>query len=256
MNPSQRKALNKDQLKVLHALYRFRFGTEELLAKNQGNISRRFMHERVRILQEQKYIGRRYAKSYRLAGKAATYYLLPKGIEVLKQRPDDFRYQVLRNIRKDAHASERFARHCVNVFGVYCKFKELYGDSFKFFTRSHLALPEFDYFPKPLPDAYVSFRKAETGDKLRHFMLECFDGTMPQSAMKQRIEQYVTHADSGEWTPKAAYPKILLVCESKTLQTRLQKWAREAMEDGWTKDLKITATTKDKLAVAVETEFF
>jgi hypothetical protein len=129
--------------------------------------------------------------------------------------------------------------------GIY-----VYGDSFKFFTKSYLA--NTDYFPKPLPDAYVSFSNDKASSKLRHFMVECFDDTMPQSAMKQRIEQYVAHADSGEWTPNAPYPNILLVCEGGALQKRLQKWAREALEDGWTNDLRITATTKDTLSAAVE----
>jgi Replication-relaxation len=207
------------------------------------------MNTRLRILLEQEYIGRRYDDTYKRRIQFASYFLLQKGIEVLKQRPDNFRYQVLRNIRKDVNASERFVQHSLNVFGVYCSFKEPYGDSFKFFTKSYI---NKDYFPKPLPDAYVSF-KQEEGEQLRHFMLECFDGTMPDFAMRQRVEQYVAHADSGEWTEKASYPEILLVCATEALQKKARKWATKALDDGWADDLVITATTKDKLAVAVET---
>ena len=142
MEPTYRKPLNTKQLKVLYALYKFRFANEEQLAKYQGDVSRRYMHERVRVLVEQEYIGRRFDDSYRLAGKPAIYYLLPRGIDVLKLHPKDFNTQILRYIRRDINASERFARHSINIFAIYCQFKDRYGDNFKFFTKSYLIFTE------------------------------------------------------------------------------------------------------------------
>jgi len=204
------------------------------------------MNTRLRILCEQDYIARRYDESSKRRIQFASYYLLPKGIAVLKERPKDFRYQVLRNIRKDVNASDRFAEHCLNVFTLYAAFKELYGDDFTFYTKSHIS--NVDYFPKPLPDAYVKFKKRETGEKLRHYMIECFDGTMPEFVMKQRIEALVNHADSGEWTAKTTYPNTLLVCGTDSLQKKAQKWADKALDQGWADKLVITATTKNTLA--------
>ena len=208
------------------------------------------MNTRLRILCEQEYIARRYDDTYKRRIQFASYYLLPNGIAVLKQQPDNFTYQILRNIRKDVNASERFVTHCLNVFAVYSKFKELYGDSFKFFTKSYLT--KFDYFPNPLPDAYVSFDKTKTGGKLQHYILECFDSTMPDFAMKKRVEQLVEHADSGDWTPKAPHPEILLVCETERLQNKAKKWAAKALDEGWTDNLKITVTTKENLSGKID----
>src|ERR1700691_4894520 len=97
--PSHRKALNKEQLNVLYALYKFRFATTDLLRTTQNKqLTRQYMNTRLRILREQEYIGRRYDTTYRLQAKFAQYYLLPKGIAVLKQHPEHFNPQVLRNI--------------------------------------------------------------------------------------------------------------------------------------------------------------
>lgn len=244
MQPTHRKALNPHQLNVLYALYRFRFGTANLLAQYQGKVTRQYMNVRLRILCEQGYIGRRYDGSYRLSGKPASYNLLPKGIAVLKQRPDMFKPTMLRNIRKDAGASDRFASHCINVLEVYCQLNEQYGDGFKFFTRSYLG--GFDSFPQELPDGYILLDKTE-GEPLSHYMLECFDGTLPDFAMRKRIEQYVDHADSGEWTATPKYPGILLVCHAPELEKKARKWALKELDKGWGNDLKFTMTTMSGL---------
>ncbi|HSX15905.1 MAG TPA: replication-relaxation family protein [Candidatus Saccharimonadales bacterium] len=252
-NPNQpryRKALNPEQLRVLYALYKFRFGTTDLLASTMSKpVTRRYMNERLRILCEQEYIARRYNSSYRLQARFASYHLLPKGIEVLKQRnePNVFNPLALKNMRNDANVSERFARHCLSIFTAYSKILEIYGDGFKFFTKSYLLSPSFAYFPKPKPDAYIWFEKDEVTGKVRHYLMECFDDTMPQSIMKKRIEYLVEHADSSEWTTSSAYPTVLLVCDRDDLRKKAQKWAAKALEEGWTNELRIVAATYSNL---------
>ena len=248
---SHRKSLNKDQLNVLYALYKFRFGTTDLLKTTQSkNISRKYMNTRLRILSEQGYIGRRYDSSYRLQAKFAQYYLLPKGIEVLKQHPEHFEKQVLRNIKKDVDASDRFIRHNINIFAVFARLKELYGEAsssgFHFYTRSYMVGNKSEGFPKPLSDAFSSF-KAAANKPLEHYLIECFDDTMPQSAMRKRIEQLVNHADSEEWVLTSTYPNILLICGTDRLQKTIQRWASAEVEQSWLNNLVVEAKTIDTL---------
>lgn len=249
MDTKHRKTLNSKQLQILYALYKFRFGTEELLSQDSGN-SRRYTHERVKLLVDQEYIGRRYETRYKLAGRAAEYYLLPRGIGVLKQRPADFKQQVLRKIRKDVNASDRFARHSINIFATYTKLKELYGEAsgngFHFYTKTYMIGDKAEEFPKPLPDAFASFRTTQNL-RLKNFLIECFDDTMPQSAMRKRIEQLIDHADSDEWTLTKDYPDILLVCKTERLQNNVTRWAKQESEQSWQIDLTILALTIDEL---------
>ncbi len=208
------------------------------------------MNKRLHILCEHEYVGRRYDSSYRLQAQFAQYYLLPKGIEVLKQKPEHFNKQILRNIKRDINASDRFARHSINVFAVYTKLKQLYGevsgDSFHFYTRSYMTGDKAEGFPKPLPDVFASFRRP-SDHRLKHYLVECFDDTMPQSVMKKRIEQLVDHADSEEWALTKEYPNILLVCETERLQKLAKKWADTALEQGWSNNLIIEAKTLNNL---------
>src|ERR1035437_633179 len=82
--PTRRKRLNGMQMDVLLCLYKFRFGTPELISSYQEVAAVRDTNKRLKILMEQEYIGRNYDSSYRIDRKQASYYLLPKGIKLLK----------------------------------------------------------------------------------------------------------------------------------------------------------------------------
>lgn len=249
MEPSYRRPLNKQQLQILCALYKFRFGTEELLAVHT-NSSRRYTHERLRILTEQEYIGRRYDSSYKLAGRGAEYYLAGRGIEILKQHPKDFRIGLLRNIKKDENASNRFVRHSITIFSIYARLVEAYGDalrdSFHFYTRSYMFGDKAEGFPKPLPDSFASFRTTRS-EPIEHYLIECFDDTMPQSVIRNRIGQLIDHADSGEWELTNTYPRILLVCQTEKMQKNIVRWVIQEIDRSWLDSLKVEVVTLEGL---------
>ena len=66
-------------------LYRFRFATSHLLTQTLGIKDKSKMNQRLRVLAQQEYVGRNYTPEYRLQGKHASYFSLPKGIKALKQ---------------------------------------------------------------------------------------------------------------------------------------------------------------------------
>jgi hypothetical protein len=246
MNTTQalhRKNLNKDQLQVLYLLYRFRFGTSELIAECQ-HISKRYMNIRLGILVDQQYIGRNFDRSYKLRNQHASYYLLTKGIKLLKEKPD-FNPTVLRNIAKDRHASERFIAHSLDVFAIYCQLKQPYGDSLKFFTKSYLKLPSLGYFPNPLPDAYISLKDGTS----RHYFLESFETALPFFVIQNRINYLLKYADEGEWPKQTSFPVILLVCEAEKLRQRVEQYAANALESSLVDDISIIAITKYNISV-------
>jgi hypothetical protein len=228
--PTYRRPLNPHQHLVLQQLYTFRFATDELLATSTKNVTRRFVHERLRILVEQEYIGKRYDSSYKLLGKPATYHLLEKGIAVLAEDPKRFSKQILRRIKKDDLASDRFVRHCLSIYRAAMQLKRMHGNDLKFFTAS--GLNAFDYFPKPLPDGFASKNN-------EYYMIECFDNTMPESVMRQKITKYVDHFDGGDWTPDSPYPTVLLICRDERLRNKVEKWVTKSLDEGWSNELDI-----------------
>lgn len=230
MDTPAHRPLNKKQLDVLRLFYRFRFVTTYLLTQALQTKSKIKMNERLKILLDQEYIGRNFEPEYHLLRKHASYYLLPKGIDALKQIPDNkLDTSILRNIRKDKTASDQFIDYCLGVFGVYCQLKTVYGDSLHFFTKSQL-VNKYEYFSEFVPSVYM---RLEINDVENDFFIEYLESSKPFFTVVQRLKQYIEYADSGEWEAgtNSDFPKVLLVCDKPSLQNRLLKRTAAVIED-------------------------
>jgi Replication-relaxation len=214
-----RKNLNAEQLEVLELLHKFRFASNDLIAQYFGKKDRSFVFKRLSILLEQRLIGKRFDSSYRLQGKPAAYYLMPAGARVLQER-----HQAMINIKtiyKDKSVSEQFVRHSLDLLAIYNQLKAQYGDRFKFFTKVNLNREQFDYFPQPLPDAYIRLR---LGGEEKQFFLDMHYDDQPFFAAARKIKRYIEYAESGKWEETGTnLPAVLIVCESVSLQKRLLK---------------------------------
>ncbi len=236
-----RKLLNTGQLQTLEALRKFRFGSSELVGQYFGKSSGVFVYKRLKILQEQGYIGKRFDTSYRLKGKPAAYYLLAAGARALEESN-------VKAIYKDRTISEAFIQHCMDIFAIHNRFRLLYGDKLKFFTKTDLAT--YDYFPKPLPDAFVSL-KDKQGTK--RFFLDVIEAATPFFILERRIKHYTDYSESGEWeATDSDFPIILLVCETEALEKRLQKRIDRNSEDSSDELVFYTTTKAQIMAAAAE----
>lgn len=245
--PSYRRPLNSKQLDILRLIYRFRFVTSNLLTPTLKLKDPSKTNQRLRILTDQKYIGRRYKSEYRLLGKPASYHLLPEGIKALKQIPDNkFSAAVLHNIRKDFDASDQFIDRQLGVLSTFCHLSAQYGVGLRFFTQSELR--KYSYFPKPLPYAYIRLRM---GDSEKQFFLEVINDSQPFFRAIGRIKQYITYAEDGDWEiTKSELPTLLLVCESTNVQNRLLKIVPGIIEYEDADELRIYITTRAQIDAA------
>lgn len=230
--PTYRRPLNQQQRDILALLARFRFGTRTLFSQSLST-SLRYTHERLRILVEQEYIGKRYDNSYKLAGRSAEYYLLPKGIAMLAEN-DIASPKLVKLLAKDERASDRFVRHCLSILGAAAQLKSLYGKNLQFRTRSDYAGNTL--FPQPLPDGYAFIESPGTEERT-HYFIECFDGTMPESVMRATITKHIEFYDNGNWESDTRYPSIVLICRDERLKTKVEKWVQKAVAEGWSDNL-------------------
>jgi hypothetical protein len=216
--PKYRHTLNQEQISVLELLYKFRFASSDLVAQYSGKNSGVFVYKRLQILHEQGFIGKRFDSSYRLQGRPAAYYLTPKGVRKLqthREKPDIN----IPGLYKEKIVSEAFVQHCMNVLAVYLRLRQLYSDQLKFFTKSQLK--QFDYFPQPLPDAYISLNY--NGESQR-FFLDLLENSTPFFVLNKRIKQYIDYYESGAWDETGSdFPVILFLCETSSLEKRLRK---------------------------------
>lgn len=243
MSTLEHRPPNNKQLDILRLLYRFRFATTELLTQALELKSKIKMNERLKILLDQKYLGRNFEPEYRLLRKHASYYLLPMGIEALKHIPDNkFDEQTLRNIRKDKTASDQFIDYCLDIFALYCRLKSELGDGLQFFTKSQL-VNRYDYFSEFVPSVYV---RVIGDDSEKDYFLEYLQSSKPFFTVIQRLKQYIEYADSGEWeaATNSRFPRVLLVCDRPSLQNRLLKQATYILSEA-DDELEVYISTKD-----------
>ena len=194
------------------------------------------MQKRLKILENQDLIAKRYDKSYKLQGKPAAYYLKPHGarmLEAYKPREPDEPINIKR-LYKDKDASEVFIEHCKNILGVYLTLKDLYpGKKLYFITKSRLRYEKFDFMPNPLQDACICIKTSQ-GD--RYFFLDIFEDSQPFFVLIRRIKKYLEYAGSGDWEQydeDGGLPTILLVVQNKSVHKRLRKRLAKELRESY-----------------------
>lgn len=234
--PKYRKKLNEEQVAVLQLLWRFRFASSEQIAKFQQKPNSKAVQKRLKILEDQSLIAKRYDKSYKLKGKPAAYYLTPHGarmLEAYKPREPDEPINIKR-LYKDKDTSEGFIEHCKNILGVYLTLKDLYpGKKLYFITKSRLSYEKFDFMPNPLQDACICIK---TGKGDRYFFLDIFEDSQPFFVLIRRIKKYLEYAGSGDWEQydeDGELPTILLVVQNKSVHKRLRKRLAKELRESY-----------------------
>lgn len=231
-----RRKLNAEQLEVLELLYKFRFGSNELFAQYFGKKDRSFVFKRLSILLEQGLIGKRFDSSFRLLGKPAAYYLTPAGARALQERREPDKPEIsIKAIYKDKTVKDDFVRQCLDIFAAYNRLRSEYGDRLKFFTRANLNYEQFNYFPQPLPDAYIRLR---LGGEEKQYFLDFYYDKQPFFVAVKKNKKYVEYAESGDWDDTGTtLPAFLAVCESASLCGRLQKRATGLADNSFNEEL-------------------
>ena len=225
--PSSR-SLTAKQLQLLTILYKFRYATAELIAKSQNAKHKRVILARLKILVDHGYIGMNYDKTYKLRGKPANYYLLPDGIQILRQQPFSSE-KVLKRLYYDKHQNEVHITHRLNVFKAYIYLKQKYPNQFQFYAKTELSTRKRIHIPKDLTDGYL---KANQGRNTDYFV-SYYEATAKTWRIKNSINRYIAYADSEQWqaATRQDFPTVLLLCENKALKRRLTRLAAQATEN-------------------------
>lgn len=244
--------LNAKQLELLRLLYRFRFATTKHLtiALNLNPNNPNHIQYRLKYLFDNEYIGRHYPSQYIIDRKPAEYFLLENGIKALKnQMPDKCSNKVLHSIYKDKIASPSFVAHCIEVFTVYCQFKQRYDDRLRFFTKSQLS--GYKHLPKQLPEALV---RIDVDGRQKEFFLEVIDPSKRLYKYVAKVDHYIDYSDDGTWTKTTGtrLPAVLFIGNAVGTEIRFQKQAARLLKKHYDNDPKVYTTNTAKLAGILE----
>lgn len=245
-----RRPLNKQQIRTLHLLYWYRFCTSKQLARSFGKTSPKAIQNKLHILEAQGLIGKRYDKSYKLAGRSAEYFIIPKGARALeKANPGSTNAWATKSLYKNKTVSDDFLKHCIKVTETAQRLRATYGDSKKFHILPKSYMAQLSYYPSWTPDLHIEIpAKGETPTK--HYFLDIWDGTKPFFVSVRKTRNYVNFKDSGEWQEDEPYPAILAICEDERTQKKLNRQMKRILDEAWDDELVFATTTRQQLEVA------
>lgn len=238
--------ITKTQKQILIYLYTFRF-------LNTTHFQKLFNHKNstrilswLKDLTDKGYICSMYQRD--VIGentKPAIYHLAAKTRHILKKE-ENCDLEILRLVYKEKRRTKKFIDHCLAIADVYLFFladkKE--NETLKFFTKTTLS--EYEYFPKPCPDGYISIK---TEMKTKRYFLDLFDPYTPPFVYRRRIRQYLNYSAEGDWqvnTDNAPFPAIYFVCHSEAAKKHAY-WYGKNVTDKSFEEVSMYVTTKETM---------
>ena len=217
--PKYRRPLNPKQLDILIILYKFRFANVDLFCRFLDLDNQSGMYKRLKILEDQNYIGRIFTNQDMIDRRPALYYLRTAGVNYLKTI-DGVSHKAIANTVRDNNRKRSFIDRCLMILELHNKLRQLYGNKLQFYAKPEIS--DYDFFPKNLPDGYMLINE-------KPYMLEWFASNTPYQQIRGKISQLLTHYDSGEWDSSGEdYPTILFICADVYVERLVKRIASRA----------------------------
>lgn len=172
-------------------------------------------------LSKKKYLLQKY--SNQIVGKnriPATYLLETNGIRyVRKQGLFDSTY--LNKLYYDKNRSKTFITHCLFLATICLQLEEKQSSTLTYTYATvnewHPASHPFHFLKENGITADLCFSKKQKGKKVRYYLLEIIDETLPRYRIRKRIRDYFTFFFSNCWedTKGVEFPILLFVAFSK-----------------------------------------
>jgi len=213
--------LTKKHIEILHLLYQFRFLNTNQFQKLLNHKNPKRIQIWLKQLKDNGYIKTNYnPKNFIDKTKPAVYYLTSKAIQILK-KDNDIDPRIIRKIYSEKKRKPKFIDHCIDIADIYLflNSQKEKDEELSFFTENELL--SFDYFPDPLPSAYIT---VESKEETQHYFLDLFDPYTPAFVLRNRVKLYMKYVDSGNWEEHAegaGFPSILFVCPTIALKKHI-----------------------------------
>jgi DNA-binding PadR family transcriptional regulator len=223
----KRSALKQEQYKILELLFKYRFGSRQLLAESL-KVKPDSLYRKLKVLSKHGYIAVRFEKRLKLLGTPAAYYLTPKGFRTLQALPDHEHItdSVTKGSYKNKTVTQSFINQTLRVYTQVNQLSAIYP-TLKVFTKRDMS--RYSYFPQPLPDAFLSLPTGKDSPPKR-FLLDVIPNSLPSKPFFQRITNYAQFFEEGGWEATGSeLPILLLVGENGATERRIQRATRAAI---------------------------
>lgn len=232
------------QKDILFLLYKFRFLNTNQIQKLLNHKLPTRIQPWLKDLEDKGYVSKNYERLiFAENTKPAIYYLASRARHILKHIEDANELE-LNRIYNEKRREENFINHCIFIADIYLVFMhtKTSDEELSFYTRSQLR--NLDYFPSPLPDAYIV---VEEGKDTKRYFLDYLEEYMNHHVFKNRIKTYLQFVEERVWeesTNDTESPTILIVCTNEKMRKHLYYYFRSFIENSY-EDLEVYLTTKD-----------
>lgn len=220
-----RSAIKQGQLDILETLYKYRFGSRNLIA-GLLNVNDSTLYKKLNVLVKHGLIGGKLDNKSKIKGLPVAYYLTPKGLKFL-QSLENHAYitdKVVKASYCDNNVSEATIVHCMDVFSQILVLKRQYPNLKAYLRRD---LSRFSYFPKILPDAFLSL---SDDDNTKRFFFDYISDSQERKAFFQRVSAYIDFFDIGGWNvTNTDIPTLLFVAEKAGTERRIRRLIKGAI---------------------------
>lgn len=239
--------ITEKQKQILLYLYQFRFINTHQLQKLFNHKNPKRIQLWLKDLKDKTYIKRyAYKDSFESRTKPAVYFLGNKGRQFLKD-DKNCSIEALKKIYKEETRKESFVSYCLSVVYIYLYFlkQKKENEEIRFFTESQLLT--YDYFPNPLPSAYISVKGK---DKTKRYFLEVFKDYANSNILRSKVKAYMQYVDERQWDEHAEgkqSPMVLFVCPTENLQKHISYYAKALFEKDYEEKFSLFVSSKARI---------
>ncbi len=224
--------LTNRQLEILLLLYKYRFLNTNQIQKLLKHKNPKRTQQWLKDLIEKEYIiARKSNKNKFMDNITPSVYSLSKLSRKRLLNHEKCERAVLNRIYREKNVLQSFVDHSMLITDIYLNIysKLKVGEQLRFFTHSNLY--GFDYFPDPLPDAYIAIKTEKTTK--RYFLLILKDNA-PLYQIEKFINQYVEYVDYNDWNKytKDPLPSFLIICKNNFIKEKINILIKDQITDG------------------------
>jgi hypothetical protein len=218
-----RDKLNDGQIKILELVYKYRFVSRQLLASSLGVNPQNGLYEKLEILVNNGYLGKRLENRHKLENIPAAYYLTPKGLKYLHL---DDSQTLQENYRDKSITGNNFISHYLNIYRQTEALHRQYP-ALKVFSQRDMR--SYSYFPGRLPDAFLSL-PSDNPNVPHRFFFDIVRDRQPRGDLINKLKTYTEFFEDGGWDETGSeLPVLLLLCEWSPSEKSVQRAVRSQL---------------------------
>lgn len=244
MNKQKLPTINKNKTQLIFLLYKFRYCTIKQLQKYFNHKDPHRIKEWLNDLKDKKYIS---VISDKTDPTKPYVFCLATRAKYILQEDKNCDQVFLERLHKEKRRDEIFRNHLLFLFDIYLYFLSRQEKNVTLHFLTQQDLKRYDFFPKELPDAYISIETKEKTDK---YFLELFDEYRDKPGIiRFTTRKYITFCENGNWqanTNNSLFPAVLFIVTNDRRKAFVAHYGKAKLNKTF-ESLSLFITTQDNI---------